>query len=170
MLYPSTLEARFLDRPNRFIAHVDIAGNVETVHIKNTGRCKELLLPGVSVMLAKTDNPNRKTKYDLIAVEKKVLGWVNIDSQAPNVGVREWLKQQDFDHVQPEYVMGIRASTSTWKKERGNICWRSRAAHWRLTALAISLMRPRNAESNISENLSRHGGRGTGAASHLQFK
>ena len=106
MLYPSTIEARFLDRPNRFIAHVDIAGNVETIHVKNTGRCKELLLPGVSVVLAKTDNPNRKTKYDLIAVEKKGLGWVNIDSQAPNVVVREWLEQQDFDHVQPEYVYG----------------------------------------------------------------
>ena len=68
MFYPSTIEARFLDRPNRFIAHVDIAGNVETVHVKNTGRCKELLSPGVPIMLAKSDNPNRKTKYDLIAV------------------------------------------------------------------------------------------------------
>lgn len=106
MFYHSTFEARFLDRPNRFIAHVDIAGNVETVHVKNTGRCKELLLPGVPVVLAKTDNPNRKTKYDLIAVEKKELGWVNIDSQAPNVVVREWLEQQDFDRVQPEYVYG----------------------------------------------------------------
>ncbi len=106
MFYPSTLEAQFLDRPNRFIAHVDIAGNVETVHVKNTGRCKELLLPGVPVVLAKTDNPNRKTKYDLIVVEKKELGWVNIDSQAPNVVVRQWLEQQNFDRIQPEYVYG----------------------------------------------------------------
>lgn len=106
MFYPSAIEARFLDRPNRFIAHVDIMGNVETVHVKNTGRCKELLLSGVPVVLAKTDNPNRKTKYDLIAVEKKGLGWVNIDSQAPNKAVREWLEQQDFDRIRPEYVYG----------------------------------------------------------------
>ena len=106
MIYPSTIEARFLDRPNRFIAHVDVMGNKETVHVKNTGRCKELLLPGVPVVLAKADNPNRKTKYDLIAVKKKELGWVNIDSQAPNKVVREWLERQDFDRVQPEYIYG----------------------------------------------------------------
>ena len=80
MIYPDTIEAQFLDRPNRFIAHVEINGKAETVHVKNTGRCKELLLPNVSVVLAKADNPNRKTKYDLIAVKKKYLGWVNIDS------------------------------------------------------------------------------------------
>ena len=106
MFYPSTIEARFLDRPNRFIAHVDVMGSVETVHVKNTGRCRELLLSGAPVVLAEADNPNRKTKYDLIAVEKKGLGWVNIDSQAPNVVVREWLEQQDFDRIQPEYVYG----------------------------------------------------------------
>ena len=106
MIYPNTMEARFIDRPNRFIAHVDIGDNVETVHVKNTGRCKELLLPGVPVVLAKADNPNRKTKYDLIAVKKKRLGWVNIDSQAPNKVVLEWLKAQDFNHIQPEYACG----------------------------------------------------------------
>lgn len=106
MFYPSTIEARFLDRPNRFTAHVDVMGNVETVHVKNTGRCKELLLPGAPVVLAEADNPNRKTKYDLIAVEKKGLGWVNIDSQAPNKVVREWLEQQDFDRIRPEYAYG----------------------------------------------------------------
>ena len=106
MIYPDTVEARFLDRPNRFIAHVDIAGNVETVHVKNTGRCKELLLSGVPVVLAKADNPNRKTKYDLIAVKKEKLGWVNIGSQAPNKVVLEWLHAQDFNHIQPEYACG----------------------------------------------------------------
>ncbi len=74
MFYPDTTEARFIDRPNRFIAHVAVGDTIETVHIKNTGRCKELLLPGVSAVLAKADNPNRKTKYDLIAVKKKKLG------------------------------------------------------------------------------------------------
>ena len=106
MIYPDIMEARFMDRPNRFIAHVNIGGNVETVHVKNTGRCKELLLKDVPVILAKADNPNRKTKYDLIAVKKKKLGWVNIDSQAPNVVIREWLEQQGFDRVQPETVYG----------------------------------------------------------------
>lgn len=106
MIYPDVTEARFMDRPNRFIAHVNIGGNVETVHVKNTGRCKELLLKDVPVILAKADNPNRKTKYDLIAVKKKKLGWVNIDSQAPNVVIREWLEQQGFDRVRPETVYG----------------------------------------------------------------
>ncbi len=106
MIYPDIMEARFMDRPNRFIAHVNIGGNVETVHVKNTGRCKELLLKDVPVILAKADNPNRKTKYDLIAVKKKKLGWVNIDSQAPNVVIREWLEQQGFDRVRPETVYG----------------------------------------------------------------
>ncbi len=102
MIYPDTIEAQFLDRPNRFIAHVEINGKAETVHVKNTGRCKELLLPNVSVVLAKGANPNRKTKYDLIAVKKERLGWVNIDSQAPNKVVAEWLTIQGFDHIQPE--------------------------------------------------------------------
>ena len=106
MMYLDTIEARFLDRPNRFIAHVDLRGKPETVHVKNTGRCKELLLPNAPVILAKADNPNRKTKYDLIAVIKKSLGWVNIDSQAPNKVVAEWLKKQGFDHIQPEYTYG----------------------------------------------------------------
>ena len=106
MIYLDTTEARFLDRPNRFIAHVEINGKLETVHVKNTGRCKELLLPGVPVVLAKADNPNRKTKHDLIAVKKKDLGWVNIDSQAPNKAVMEWLEKQDFDRIQPEYAYG----------------------------------------------------------------
>lgn len=74
----------FISRPNRFIAYVDINGKTETVHVKNTGRCKELLLPGVKVILERSDNPARKTAYDLIAVYKKGLGLVNIDSQAPN--------------------------------------------------------------------------------------
>ena len=106
MIYLDTTEARFLDRPNRFIAHVEINGKLETVHVKNTGRCKELLLPGVPVVLAKADNPSRKTKHDLIAVKKKNLGWVNIDSQAPNKAVMEWLEKQDFDRIQPEYAYG----------------------------------------------------------------
>ena len=106
MVYPNTVKGRFLDRPNRFVAHVETDGGTETVHVKNTGRCRELLLPGVPVVLAKADNPNRKTKYDLIAVRKERLGWVNIDSQAPNAVVLEWLKKHDFDRIRPETVYG----------------------------------------------------------------
>jgi len=111
MRYENTTTGRFIDRPNRFIAHVEIGGSIETVHVKNTGRCKELLLPGAKVTLANSDNPSRKTKYDLVSVYKKSLGWVNIDSQAPNVVVREWLEsgQQVFPNItmlKPEYTYG----------------------------------------------------------------
>ena len=104
MQYQNIVEGKFLDRPNRFIAHVEIEGKVETVHVKNTGRCKELLLPGVKVYLEKSGNPNRKTAYDLVAVEKAALGLVNIDSQAPNQVVLEWLRAFSFEKLKPEYV------------------------------------------------------------------
>ena len=104
MQYQNIVEGKFLDRPNRFIAHVEIEGKVETVHVKNTGRCKELLLPGVKVYLEKSGNPNRKTAFDLVAVEKAGLGLVNIDSQAPNQVVAEWLSRFSFQKLKPEYV------------------------------------------------------------------
>lgn len=106
MRYREVIEGRFIDRPNRFIAHVLINGVEETVHVKNTGRCRELLLPNAEVRLAVSDNSNRKTKYDLVAVYKEKLGWVNIDSQAPNKVVQEWLETQDYTLVKPEYVYG----------------------------------------------------------------
>lgn len=91
MKYINIHKARFIDRPNRFIAQVEIDGVVQAGHVKNTGRCKELLRPGSLVYLEESINPNRKTKYDLVAVEKeKVL--VNMDSQAPNKVVKEWLE------------------------------------------------------------------------------
>ena len=70
MKYERMVKGRFLERPNRFIAYVEIAGKKETVHVKNTGRCKELLVPGATVYLQKSDNPERKTQWDLISVEK----------------------------------------------------------------------------------------------------
>ena len=100
------MDGIFLDRPNRFIANVDVNATVETVHVKNTGRCKELLLSGAAVRLEVSDNPKRKTKYDLVAVRKQKLGWVNIDSQAPNKVVGEWLSKQEFDLVRPEFAYG----------------------------------------------------------------
>ncbi len=74
--------------------------------MKNTGRCKELLIPGVTVYLATSDIPARKTKYDLVAVEKTGFGIINIDSQAPNAVVKEWLQSQNYDYVKPEYSYG----------------------------------------------------------------
>ena len=106
MKYLKTLQAKFIDRPNRFIAHVDLNGIVETVHVKNTGRCKELLIKGVTVILEESDNESRKTKYNLIAVYKENFGLINIDSQAPNKVVKEWLESKDYTYIKPEYTYG----------------------------------------------------------------
>ena len=106
MKYREIVESAFIDRPNRFIAHVDVNDTVETVHVKNTGRCRELLLPGAAVRLEVSDNPKRKTKYDLVMVHKQGLGWVNMDSQAPNKVVAEWLATGDYDLVKSEYTYG----------------------------------------------------------------
>lgn len=91
MKYKNTVRAEFCDRPNRFIAHVKINGVMETVHVKNTGRCRELLVPGYPVILEKSDNPARKTAYDLISVCKEGR-WINMDSQAPNEAAAEWIQ------------------------------------------------------------------------------
>lgn len=92
MTYKNIVKGTFLSRPNRFIAQVDINGREETVHVKNTGRCKELLIEGTTVFLEKSENPMRKTKYDLIAVMKKG-NCINIDSYAPNIAAGRWLKK-----------------------------------------------------------------------------
>ena len=101
MKYEHITEGRFIDRPNRFIAHVEINGQVETVHVKNTGRCRELLVPGTQVFLEKSSNPARKTAYDLICVNKKGRGLINMDSQIPNKAALEWIKA---GHLFPEKV------------------------------------------------------------------
>ncbi len=106
MKYKNVISAGFIDRPNRFIANVCIDGRRETVHVKNTGRCRELLLPGVRVFLAPSCNPARKTKYDLIAVERPDGMLFNIDSQAPNAVVKEWLQAQGIGRILPEYTSG----------------------------------------------------------------
>lgn len=106
MKYTNIKKATFLNRPNRFIAEVDIYGQKEIVHVKNTGRCKELLIPGCEVWLTSPGTPGRKTKYDLVAVQKSNGILFNIDSQAPNKVVKEWLLTQDYDRVIPEYTYG----------------------------------------------------------------
>lgn len=89
MRYQAVVPGRFLARPNRFVAQVETAEGVRTVHVKNTGRCRELLVPGAAVYLAHSANPNRKTAFDLIAVRKGSL-LINMDSQAPNQVFAEW--------------------------------------------------------------------------------
>ena len=90
MQYANMVPGIFLARPNRFIAHIEIDGQKETVHVKNTGRCRELLPVGARVWCQRSDNPARKTKYDLIAVQKGSR-LINMDSQAPNLAAKEWL-------------------------------------------------------------------------------
>lgn len=119
MKYAHIVEGKFISRPNRFIAHVDIAGKDTVVHVKNTGRCRELLVPGCRVYLEKSTNPERKTPYDLVTVEK-VVEWtggrkrkilVNMDSQAPNKVAGEWIRanRERFPNItflKPEYTFG----------------------------------------------------------------
>lgn len=106
MKYKKIILGKFLSRPNRFIAHVKIQGKTQVCHVKNTGRCKELLVPGSTVYLEESDNKNRKTKYDLVAVEKGNV-MVNMDSNAPNKVVLEWLNNENcpiFQGTQKRYI------------------------------------------------------------------
>ncbi len=93
MKYENIVEGIFRERPNRFIAYVDIKGKPEVCHVKNTGRCKELLVPGAKVFLEKSDNPNRKTAYDVVGVLKGER-MINMDSQLPNAAAYEWIWSQ----------------------------------------------------------------------------
>ncbi len=110
MRYKNIVKGTFIDRPNRFIANVNIHNTPTVCHVKNTGRCRELLTPGATVILDKTDNPDRKTLYDLIAVYKGEQIF-NIDSQAPNKVFGEWLASGNscFDnitYIKPECKYG----------------------------------------------------------------
>ena len=108
MRYANMMPGVFRKRPNRFIAYVDIDGQEQVVHVKNTGRCRELLVPGAAVWCQRSDNPARKTRYDLIAV-KKGGRLINMDSQAPNTAAREWLESGGLgkiDNLRPETVHG----------------------------------------------------------------
>lgn len=118
MKYNNITKAKFINRPNRFIAEVEIDGKREVVHVKNTGRCRELLIPGCDVWLTAPGTKDRKTKYDLVAVKKPANGLIiNIDSQAPNKVVKEWLASKDFDKVAPEFTYG--ASRIDFYMEKG---------------------------------------------------
>ena len=109
MQYQNIVSGRFTDRPNRFIAHVEINGQVQTVHVKNTGRCRELLVPGATVYVQHSDDPYRKTAWDLIAVEK-CERLINMDAQAPNKVFGEWAQAGNFlpklTFLKPETTYG----------------------------------------------------------------
>lgn len=108
MRYHNMVKGIFLSRPNRFIAHILLGGKEEICHVKNTGRCRELLQPGVTVWCQYFENTNRKTKYDLIAVQKGER-LINMDSQAPNVAAKEWLLSGglgEISNVKAETVHG----------------------------------------------------------------
>lgn len=119
MQYQTVKKAVFLRRPNRFIAQVELEGAEETVHVKNTGRCRELLVPGAAVYLAEGTNPNRKTRYDLIAVEKGDR-LINMDAQAPNRVFGEWAAAGGF---RPGLTL-LRPET-TWGNSRFDFYWES---------------------------------------------
>ena len=104
--YANMVAGRFLSRPNRFVAHVQIGGQAQVVHVKNTGRCRELLVPGATVWCQHSDHPARKTQYDLITV-RKGQRLINMDSQAPNVAAGEWLRKGglgQLENLRPETV------------------------------------------------------------------
>ena len=124
MIYENMVAGRFVARPNRFIAHIEIDGKVEICHVKNTGRCKELLQPGVTVWCEKAKNPERKTKYDLIAVQKGHR-LINMDSQAPNAAAKEWLEGGGLGEIQnlrPETFYGDSRFDFSFERE-GKQCY-----------------------------------------------
>ncbi len=109
MRYGKVVRGSFVSRPNRFIAFCEIDGAIERCHVKNTGRCREILVPGATVILSESGNPERKTRYDLIAVYKEG-NLINIDSQAPNAAFNEFLHRTDMfgpdPRIFPEHVHG----------------------------------------------------------------
>lgn len=122
--YANMVPGVFLARPNRFVAHVQIGGKTEVVHVKNTGRCRELLPPGAKVWCQQAENPARKTKFDLITVRKGDR-LINMDSQAPNVAAREWLLAGglgEIENLRPETVHGDSRFDFSFEKE-GKTCF-----------------------------------------------
>lgn len=123
MKYETMKQGRFIARPNRFIAHVEVDGEVEVCHVKNTGRCRELLPPDAVVYVQQSDNPNRKTKFDLISVEKETPKgklMVNMDSQAPNKVFAEWANAGNFVKD-----LTLLKGEKTWGKSRFDFYWES---------------------------------------------
>ncbi len=117
MQYKNIQKATFLDRPNRFVAHAELGGEPVVCHVKNTGRCRELLVPGATIYLQAAENPARKTPFDLIAVEKGER-LINMDAQAPNRVFQEWAEQGKFK----DGLTLLRPET-TWGNSRFDFYW-----------------------------------------------
>ena len=129
MHYENMVPGVFLARPNRFIAHIEIDGKTEVCHVKNTGRCRELLPAGAKVWCQKSSNPNRKTKYDLITVQKGER-LINMDSQAPNAAAAEWLRSGglgEIGELKAESVHGESGLIFPLLKTADGAFWKSRA-------------------------------------------
>ncbi len=120
MRYENMVRGEFISRPNRFIANVQINGRIEVCHVKNTGRCRELLVEGAEVWLEKNSSPARKTAYDLIAV-KKGSRMINMDSQAPNKAAAEWLRKAEPFGADMEVL-----TERTWGSSRFDIMLKSK--------------------------------------------
>ena len=137
MRYQHVVRGTFLDRPNRFIAHVALKGGVEVCHVKNTGRCRELLTPGAAVYLARSDNPARKTRYDLVAVEKGSL-LINMDAQAPNKVFGEWAAAGGLGFVptllRPEMTYGNSRFDYYWELSKGG---EARRGFWEIKGVTL---------------------------------
>ncbi len=134
MRYQRVIPGKFLSRPNRFIALVEVGGETVVAHVKNTGRCKELLVPGVTVYLQRADAPARKTLYDLIAVEKGSL-LINMDAQAPNKVFAEWARSgvlSGLTLLRPE---------TTWGSSRFDFYWESAAEKGFVEVKGVTLER-----------------------------
>ena len=124
MQYGKMVEGRFLTRPNRFIAHIEIDGKTEVCHVKNTGRCRELLPTGARVWCLDAASPSRKTRYDLITVQKGER-LINMDSQAPNAAAKEWLLAGglgEIENLKPECKFGDSRFDFSFRKD-GRQCF-----------------------------------------------
>lgn len=124
MRYENIVAGRFCARPNRFIAHIEIDGKLAICHVKNTGRCKELLVPGAQVWCQEFDSPTRKTKYDLIAVQKGER-LINMDSQAPNAAAKAWLAEGglgEITNLRSEVFHGDSRFDFSFEKD-GRVCF-----------------------------------------------
>lgn len=141
MVYGKILSGVFRARPNRFIAHVEVGGRLEVCHVKNTGRCRELLIPGVRVWLEESANPARKTRYDLIAVEKEREGGpllINLDAQAPNKVFGEWAASGGLgfvpDRLRPETTYGNSRFDYYWEASKGGA---ARRGFWEVKGVTL---------------------------------
>lgn len=145
MRYENVVQGRFLSRPNRFIALVELDGAETVCHVKNTGRCRELLVPGAEVYLVPGVTPGRRTPYDLVAVNKGGR-LINMDAQAPNRAFAEFARTFDpqAESIRPEFRFGESRLDFCLTRPTGCTWWRSRGSRWSRAATPASRMHLRS--------------------------